>query len=84
MDNTLDWYTSKVLKYIFCIHIPHIHIDKLIQNYITYTNSSTLILIETKKNIEINDRYKYTILIDTILSLKFILIWHLINLYKRP
>ena len=47
-------------------------------------NISTLILIETKKYIEINaDRYTYTILIDAILTLKLILIWHLINLYKR-
>ena len=58
MDNTLDWYTSKLLTYIFYIHIPHIHTDKLNQNPITYTNSLTLILIETKKHIEINaDRY---------------------------
>ena len=64
MDNTLDWYTSKVLTYIFYIHIPHIHINKLYQNYI-FTNSSTLILIETKKHIEVNvDRYTYNIWID--------------------
>ena len=58
MDNTLDWYTSKLLTYIFYIHIPHIPPDKLNQNHITYTNSLTLILIETKKHIERNaDRY---------------------------
>ena len=84
MDNTLDCYTRKVLPYIFYIDMPHIHIDKLHQNYIIFTNSSTLILIETKKYIGINaDRYTYTILIDAILTLKLILIWHLINLYKR-
>ena len=70
MDNTLD-NTSKLLTYILHIHIPHMHIDELHQNYITYTNSSTLILIETKKHIEVNaDRYTYTILIDMVLTLK--------------
>ena len=64
MDNTLDWYTSKVLTYILYIHIPHIHINKLYQNYI-FTNSSTLILIETKKHIEVNvDRDTYTVWTD--------------------
>ena len=70
MDNTLYWYKSKVLTYILHIHIPHIHIDKPHQNYITYargstfilyityTHSSTLILIETTKHIGIKaDRY---------------------------
>ena len=84
MDNTLDCYTSKVLPHIFYIDMPHIHTDKLHQNYIIFTNSSTLILIETKMYIEINaDRYTYTTLIDAILTLKLILIWHPINLYKR-
>ena len=55
--------------------MPHIHTDKLHQNYIIFTNSSTLILIETKMYIEINaDRYTYTTLIDAILTLKLILI----------
>ena len=85
MDNTLDWHTSKVLTYTFHIHITHIDIDELHQNYIMYTNNSTLILIETKKHIEINsDRYTCTIVIGMILTLRLILIWHLINLYKRP
>ena len=65
MDNTLDWYTSKALTYIFYIHIPHIHINKLYQNYIIFANSSTLILIETKKHIQVNvDKDAYTVWTD--------------------
>ena len=83
MDNTLNWYTSKVLTYILHTYTTHTYKQTTSELYNIYKQSNSY--IDRNQEAYWNKCwYTYTILIDAILTLKLILNWHLINFYKRP
>ena len=85
MDDTLDWYTSKVLTYILHTYTTHTYKQTTSELYNIYKQFNSY--IDRNQETYLNKClyiYIYTILIDAILTLKLILIEHLINLHKRP